>query len=233
MADLLSPQVLGLVGGAVVLAAGYAATLGVLGHHPATREIFRPPATPRRHPPSVLFTLDLKTAGLAAGAVVILLWAGLTVPGCLIPITALLGCTLLALAVSDLAAFVLPNVLTAFLCCSGLVACAVTMPDQLGGHLLGVLLGGGSLLLVSAAYRRWRGRDGLGLGDVKLLAAAGAWVSWSGLASVVLIGAAATLAHAVFTSLVSGRSLRNERQPFGTFLCLGVWLTWLYGPVNI
>ena len=70
-----------------------------------------------------------------------------------------------------------------------------------------------------------------------LLAAAGAWVSWTGLGSVLLWAAPLALA----TALVGGAMHRALIQrltgrsavPFGPFLALGFWLTWVYGPIRI
>ena len=76
-------------------------------------------------------------------------------------------------------------------------------------------------------YRRLRGREGMGLGDAKLLGAAGAWVGWQGLAGVLLIAAVTGLA----TAVVLRRTSLSDALPFGPFLALGIWLTWLYGPL--
>jgi leader peptidase (prepilin peptidase)/N-methyltransferase len=79
-----------------------------------------------------------------------------------------------------------------------------------------------------------RGREGLGLGDAKFLAAAGAWVSWQGLPSVILIGAASAFAFAVARIIAGATSAEAQKVPFGTFLCLGTWLlVWLYGPLIV
>jgi leader peptidase (prepilin peptidase)/N-methyltransferase len=82
-----------------------------------------------------------------------------------------------------------------------------------------------------AAYRRLRGVEGLGLGDAKLLAAAGAWLGPAGLPSTMLIACAAALAHAAL--LARGGSGVGWRTPIplGPALALGFWITWLHGPV--
>ena len=72
-----------------------------------------------------------------------------------------------------------------------------------------------------------------GLGDVKLFAAAGAWVGWQGLPSVLLIGAAAGLAAACILGRPKGARGPRESVAFGPYLALGLWITWLYGPVNL
>ncbi len=72
-----------------------------------------------------------------------------------------------------------------------------------------------------------------GLGDVKLFAAAGAWVGWQGLPSVLLIGAAASPVAAFILSWAKGARGLRQTVPFGPYLALGLWITWLYGPVNL
>jgi leader peptidase (prepilin peptidase)/N-methyltransferase len=85
--------------------------------------------------------------------------------------------------------------------------------------------------LVRWLYRRLRGREGLGLGDAKLLAAAGAWVTWNGLPSVVLIAAVFGLVSALVMAQRGEQLSLNQRLAFGPALCLGTWLVWLYGPI--
>src|SRR3546814_16185239 len=54
-------------------------------------------------------------------------------------------------------------------------------------HLVVALLGFALLAGLGFFYRRWRGRDGLGLGDAKLAAAGGAWLGWAALPSILLL----------------------------------------------
>ena len=84
---------------------------------------------------------------------------------------------------------------------------------------------------IAGIYRRARGREGLGLGDAKLLAAAGAWLGWQALPGVVLIAAASGLAFALATPLGGGKLAWTSRIAFGPHLALAFWLTWLLGPV--
>jgi len=105
----------------------------------------------------------------------------------------------------------------------------LTEPDRLTADLLGAVLGFLVLAGVRMAYRRLRGREGLGFGDVKLLAAAGAWVGWDGLPSVMAIAALSGLAVAALQGLRSGKLSASSKLAFGPYLCLGLWLVWLYG----
>jgi leader peptidase (prepilin peptidase)/N-methyltransferase len=144
-----------------------------------------------------------------------------------------LGWTLLTLAAIDCREFVLPDIITLPLIPVGLVVAWAVDPGLLVGHALGTLAGLASLTGIAAAYRRVRGREGLGLGDAKLLAAAGAWLGWQALPSVVLIAAACALAFALAASLSGGKLTWTSRVAFGPYLALAFWLVWLCGPVVI
>src|SRR6185295_6717201 len=92
-------------------------------------------------------------------------------------------------------------------------------------HAIGTCLGGAVFWLVREVYWRLRRREGLGLGDVKLAAAGGAWVGWEHLADVVLLSAAAALSLAVaLAALRGGRLSGAERLPFGAFLAPSIWV---------
>jgi len=86
----------------------------------------------------------------------------------------------------------------------------------------------GLFYLVRIAYRRFRGRDGLGLGDVKLAAAAGAWLSLPMLPIAIEIAAVTALAAYVFRQRKRARVLRAAgRIPFGAFFAPAIWLGWV------
>lgn len=140
-----------------------------------------------------------------------------------------LGWTLLALAWIDWQQFRLPDALTLPLAGLGLLATAVQMPDQLGSSVVGVIAGYGALRLVDWGYRRLRGRDGLGQGDAKLLAAGGAWLGWEALPSVVLLAAVLGLALALILSRRGAGLRRDMMLPFGPPLALAIWAAWLAG----
>ncbi len=147
-----------------------------------------------------------------------------------------LGWTLLALAWIDLEWLILPDVLTLPLLLCGLAATWITVPDSLGeGALadsaLGAVLGWLVFASVAAGYRALRGRDGLGGGDAKLLAAAGAWLGWQALPQVMLLAAVAALGGAATLRLVRGRAFAGIKLAFGPWLAMAIWLVWLYGDV--
>lgn len=92
---------------------------------------------------------------------------------------------------------------------------------------IGAACGFAAFTVIAWVYRRVRGRVGLGEGDARLLAAAGAWVGWQGLASVVLYGAVAALAYALAAGAVRSSMRPETAVPFGPFLGLGLWITWI------
>ncbi len=136
-------------------------------------------------------------------------------------LAALVGWVLLAAALVDRRTLLLPDLLTLPLIAAGLAAAGLRLaPASPLGSLAGALLGLGGTALLAEAYRRLRGREGLGVGDAKLLAAAGAWLGPGSLPLVVLIGAAAALAAALLTG---AHRRPQEPVPFGPWLALGFW----------
>ena len=132
-----------------------------------------------------------------------------------------LGWALLALAWIDWTHLRLPDVLTLPLLLAGLAAARLLDPAAAPGNALAAALGYGALRLIAVLYRRLRGRDGLGGGDAKLLAAAGAWVGLAGLGPVLLVAAIAGPGVA----LLRGSRLRAHTAiPLGSCLALGIWV---------
>lgn len=144
--------------------------------------------------------------------------------------TAALGWQLLLIALIDAENFWLPDELTLPLIATGLIAGAVLVQGWPISQLAGAVVGFGILWLLAEIYRRVRGREGLGGGDPILFAGAGAWVGWPGLPTVLLWACAAGFSI-VLTLLITRRKVEmTQKLPFGTFLAIGIWLTWLYGP---
>ncbi len=140
-----------------------------------------------------------------------------------------LGWTLLALAWIDLEWFILPDALTLPLLLGGLAATWLAEPDALADAALGAALGWLVFAAVAAGYRALRGRDGLGGGDAKLLAAAGAWLGWQALPEVMLLAALAALGVVGTVRLARGQTSNGGKLAFGPWLALATWLVWLYG----
>lgn len=138
--------------------------------------------------------------------------------------------TLLALAAIDLDTMLLPDDLTLPLLWAGLVlnlrAAFVPLEDAVVGALAGYL----SLWLVYWGFKLATGKEGMGHGDFKLLAALGAWLGWQALPMIVL--SAAGVGAIVGLVLIALRRLGRDRpMPFGPFLAAAGVLNLLYGSV--
>ena len=161
-------------------------------------------------------------AGLAIGLV-----AGLVAPGLEGVAGAFFGWLLLSLAALDLAAFWLPNALNLSLAIAGLGAGALQLGAPMIQRLVGGVAGFGLLWVVGWAYRRVRGRQGLGGGDPKLFGAIGCWLGWEAL-PVVLLAASLIGLAAVVGMMSAGRRVRaSDRLPFGVMLAAGAWAVWI------
>jgi leader peptidase (prepilin peptidase)/N-methyltransferase len=136
---------------------------------------------------------------------------------------------LLALSVCDWENTVLPDALTLPLLLFGLVANSWLWPPSITDHALAAALGYLAFRILAVLYRRLRGREGLGGGDAKLLAAAGAWLGVAALPWVVLGAAIAGIALAGGLALSGRRVTGRTILPFGPCLAIAIWLVWLYG----
>ncbi len=167
--------------------------------------------------------MELAALGLA-------IWAVAVAPGWIGWLGAGLGWTLLALAAIDLREMVLPDALTLPLIASGLLVAAIAFGQPLD-HVIGAVVGGAGFGALGWGWERATGREALGLGDAKLFAAAGAWLGWQALPSVLLIAALAGLAMALVRAVREAGGLRAP-LPFGPALAAGFWLTWAHGPIQ-
>jgi leader peptidase (prepilin peptidase) / N-methyltransferase len=165
-------------------------------------------------------------------ALAIVLSALLASDGSLLWITIGLGWSLLALAAMDVRHMILADSLNAILAVSGLLVALWWSRYSIQSHVVGLLVGAGGLYLVNMIYRSIRDRDGLGMGDVKLMAGAGAWLGWQGLPSVLLYATVAALVL-VCSGLLVRKPTRDTAIPFGAFICLGIWMTWIVGPIGL
>jgi leader peptidase (prepilin peptidase)/N-methyltransferase len=135
----------------------------------------------------------------------------------------LLGWALVTLAWIDIDHYTLPDVLTLPLVLAGLGVTAWEAPDTLTDRALAAAIGYLLFRAVAYLYRRWRGRDGLGEGDAKLVAAGGAWLGLAALSWLILGAALAGLAAAGLALLAGRRLDRTSAIPFGPFLALALF----------
>jgi leader peptidase (prepilin peptidase)/N-methyltransferase len=133
----------------------------------------------------------------------------------------LLALFLILLTEVDQRTFTLPNLLTLPMALAGILAAGTQ--DHLMNALLGLVLGFGVFTVIQLLSLKLLRRDGLGPGDVKLYAAVGCWVGASGLPLVALVASLVALGW-----IAALRLPRRKRVPFGPFLAVGCWVTYLY-----
>jgi leader peptidase (prepilin peptidase)/N-methyltransferase len=131
----------------------------------------------------------------------------------------------------DFAIFILPDVLTLPGAALAFVVGTVVLGLPWEMSLLGAVIGGGLFWAIQILYRALRHREGLGLGDVKLMLVIGALCGARALPLVITIAAFGGLAASLFYMLKPGGEGLKTRIPFGPFLSLGamVYLLWTPG----
>jgi leader peptidase (prepilin peptidase)/N-methyltransferase len=135
---------------------------------------------------------------------------------------------LLTLALVDIRTMRLPNVVTLPLMGLGVMFAGVggtTIATRCAGALVGFL----ALTLLASGFRWLRGREGIGMGDAKLLGAAGAWLGWRALPWMVLLACGSAFAWVGWRFARRGRVALGQPLPFGAPLALAFWIVWLYG----
>jgi leader peptidase (prepilin peptidase) / N-methyltransferase len=146
-----------------------------------------------------------------------------------------LAVVMIVIAAIDARHFVIPNKLVLAALGLGLLEVPVSATDRLSSELLRSALRAVVLAALflgfRIAYRRIRGREGLGLGDVKLAAVAGLWLDWMTAAIAIDVAALSALA-AVLIGAVRGRKISGQTKvPFGLFFAPAIWLAWLFGVI--
>ncbi|HVN75875.1 MAG TPA: A24 family peptidase [Thermoanaerobaculaceae bacterium] len=177
----------------------------------------RSPISPRY--PAVELACGALAAGVAARF-------GLTVAGAEAMLLVML---LLPLAFIDLEHHLLPDVLTLPGIGLGLACSAAGGLATIADALVGAAVGAGVPYAVMVAYRRLRGVEGMGLGDVKLLAMIGAFLGWRPMLLTLAVGAAGG-ALVGLTLIAAGKGRRDTELPFGTFLCAAAVVVLFAGP---
>jgi leader peptidase (prepilin peptidase)/N-methyltransferase len=148
-------------------------------------------------------------------------WSALLVP------RLAFACAMVVLFAIDLEHQLLPNAITLPGIVVGLIASAV-LPPGIVDALIGAAIGGGVLWLIGEAYFRYSGQEGMGGGDVKMLAMIGAFLGWKlVLVTLVLSSVAGSLIG--LSVIVLRKGGMKYALPYGTFLALGALVASLAG----
>jgi leader peptidase (prepilin peptidase)/N-methyltransferase len=146
-------------------------------------------------------------------------------------VSCLLGWATLAIALYDAENFIIPDVLSLPLVPAGLIAAwlldDMTEQGLAWEHVIAAVAGAGLLYAVREAYYLWRRREGLGLGDVKLGAVAGAWTGLQGMSNVLLLACMLAISYVALLKLYKKSSVtRMTMVPLGVFLGPSIWVIW-------
>ena len=135
--------------------------------------------------------------------------------------------SLVAIAFIDLHHKVIPDILSISLLILGFIASLFKLSEVPWlESLIGILGGGGFFYLVAVLFEKLTGREGMGGGDIKMLAMIGAWAGWRPLPSIILMSSLGGILIGSVSLLLAQKKMRSK-IPFGPFLSLGT-LLWLF-----
>ncbi|HEY8031114.1 MAG TPA: A24 family peptidase [Methylocella sp.] len=174
-------------------------------------------------------------AGLACAIAIASLVAAPGTPGLL---GSALGLLMLAIAIADLRSFIIPDGLTAAAFLLALVNSTnesfESIPENIAVAALRGLVLALAFFALREIYFRLRHRHGIGLGDVKLAAAAGAWLDWSLIPVAIEIAALTALTLYMASEIFRRRPLcAAAKLPFGLFFAPAIWFCWLLNAIYI
>jgi leader peptidase (prepilin peptidase)/N-methyltransferase len=155
-------------------------------------------------------------------------------PGISLLLGLVLSFALLTLSVIDLHHQIIPDTFSLGLLAVGLASAAwnSTLPGGWAMRLLwsasGAALGFGFLLLLAWGGEKVFKKEAMGGGDIKLMAAVGAFMGWKGVFTTLFIGSSVGTVW-VLLMMIRGRLARRDYLPFGPFLALGAWISWAGG----
>ena len=145
-----------------------------------------------------------------------------------LPFLILYACLSVLLLLWDAKHGLLPDRFTCPLLWSGLLFSQVCNPDGLADALWGAIIGYGTFAVIYWGYRILRHKEGLGYGDVKFLAALGAWLGWQILPLMILLSSLVGAVVGIALIVLAKRG-RNVPIPFGPYLAAAGLLATFWG----
>ncbi len=136
--------------------------------------------------------------------------------------------TLISLTMIDIDTYLLPDNLTLPLLWLGLVINSFGVFTDLSSALWGAIVGYGSLWSVFWLFKLVTGKEGMGYGDFKLLAALGAWMGWQFIPLIIILSSFVGAVIGIAGILILGRD-KNIPIPFGPYLAIAGWIAFLWG----
>ena len=144
-------------------------------------------------------------------------------------VASLFSVTLLTLALIDARTQLLPDYLTLPLLWAGLLYNLWSGRVPLADAVMGAVLGYLALWSVYWLFKLVTGKEGMGYGDFKLLAALGAWLGWMLLPLVILLSSVLGAVFGILLLLLSKHE-KGQTMPFGPYLALAGWCAFVWGP---
>jgi leader peptidase (prepilin peptidase)/N-methyltransferase len=143
-----------------------------------------------------------------------------------------LALVMLTIAVIDWRSFIIPNWLNAAGFGLAIMHAAAQEPNMMAQAIAMAAMRGAALALIffvlRYVYAQLRGRQGLGLGDVKLAFVGGAWLDWLMIPIAIELATFAALSAYLLRQFISGRSVSaTNRMPFGLFFAPAIWICWV------
>jgi len=173
---------------------------------------------------SISFRYPLVEAANAIAYVIVFWVFGFTVTAC---VYAALVSALLVVTGTDLSHYMIPDAVTLPGIVIGLICATLILPIGIVDSLFGVLVGGGSLWFLAWVSPYVFGKEGMGGGDIKLMAMVGSFLGWQPALLAIMIGS--LLGSLIGGGLMAARVMRREQYiPFGPFLAIGSVLALLF-----
>jgi leader peptidase (prepilin peptidase)/N-methyltransferase len=136
--------------------------------------------------------------------------------------------TLISLTMIDIDTYLLPDNLTLSLLWLGLIINSFGVFTDLPSALWGAIVGYGSLWSVFWLFKLITGKEGMGYGDFKLLAALGAWMGWQFIPLIIILSSFVGALIGIAGIIILGRD-KNIPIPFGPYLAIAGWIAFLWG----
>ena len=145
----------------------------------------------------------------------------------LLAVRLIFACALIVLFAIDLEHHLLPDAITLPGIAAGLIF-SLVVPPGIVDSFIGTIVGGGVLWAIGEAYYRFAGQEGMGGGDVKMLAMVGAFLGWK--LVIVTLFLSSILGSVIgLVVIASRRGGMKHALPYGTFIALGALVASLYG----
>ncbi len=135
---------------------------------------------------------------------------------------------LISLSGIDIKTQLLPDNMTLPLLWLGIIFNIFAIYTDLTSSILGAIIGYLSLWLVFHIFKLITGKEGMGYGDFKLLAALGAWLGWQSLPLIILLSSAIGAVIGI-TMIATRLQERSTPIPFGPYLAIAGWIAMMYG----